>query len=101
MGGLKMKKPGRSDRACLQDRRLLPGEIPAGSRATSPGCGGLTLFGFAGLLVEPTLLEVLEQPRTDHLATELLECPIQTIVFAKRDFNHKSDTSLSNVVQTG
>src|SRR5688572_19279561 len=66
---------------------------PARTGATPAGCRGLTLLRLARLLIEAALLEILEQAGADKLAAELLECPVQTVVFAEGDFDHERITN--------
>ena len=64
---------------------------PRTGTATTGG-RGLPLLCLAWLLIEAALLEILEEAGTDELATELLECPIETVVFAERNFDHEKIT---------
>src|SRR5690606_38099768 len=71
-------------------------ELPAatlGACSTTTGVRRLPLFRLAGLLVEALLLHVLEEPRTQHLAPELLQRPLDAIAFADLDLDHNTPGS--------
>ena len=67
----------------------------AATGATPAGRGCLTLLRLARLLIEAALLEILEEAGANELPAELLEGPIQAVVFAERHFDHERITNPS------
>ena len=92
-----MKKPGDYwSPGSVSDSSVdlaFAGKSASRTCAPSTGCRRLPLLRLTRFLIEATLLEILEKAGADELPTELLESPVQAVVFAERYFDHELITN--------
>src|SRR5690349_12703037 len=75
------------------DELFIARESTPRTGASTTGRSRLPLLCLTRLLIEATLLEILEKAGADELPTELLESPVQAVVFAERYFDHELITN--------